>query len=376
MDVWGAGCVLFEITALFPLFPGSDEVDQINRIHKVVGTPPKNLLIEFRKNKSSKMDFKFREQKGVGIRHFIPHASMDCINLLNATLEYDFSKRIASGQAYNHAYFDSLRGNTKNTSKIANGTSSPTSVSNLYGKDSREEKPSLRTRKTEQKQNMAKKIDSRSFEKVRFAHRFSMNKNFCALYHHSPQTFSFTNLQPQTKPKAKPKPKYSYMGNKSLNQGAKSTVKIRARFGISKTKSEDSEASKPNRQRFNNRLPKLEKGNTNPKTDPKLGTKPNPDPSKPSNTARRRKKYANIASSGYGKTNYKPKMKAVNPSATSSLTDPTAKTSGGTSGYISSKSFGDDSKKKPVTQVNSSSARRQLAGSRKDKTLTKLPNIR
>jgi len=27
MDVWGAGCVMFEITALFPLFPGSNELD-------------------------------------------------------------------------------------------------------------------------------------------------------------------------------------------------------------------------------------------------------------------------------------------------------------------------------------------------------------
>jgi len=35
MDLWGAGCVFFEITSLYPLFPGANEVDQINRIHKV-----------------------------------------------------------------------------------------------------------------------------------------------------------------------------------------------------------------------------------------------------------------------------------------------------------------------------------------------------
>lgn len=27
MDIWGAGCVMFEITALFPLFPGTNELD-------------------------------------------------------------------------------------------------------------------------------------------------------------------------------------------------------------------------------------------------------------------------------------------------------------------------------------------------------------
>ena len=39
MDMWGVGCVMFEVLALFPLFPGSDEADQIARIHKIMGTP-------------------------------------------------------------------------------------------------------------------------------------------------------------------------------------------------------------------------------------------------------------------------------------------------------------------------------------------------
>jgi renal tumor antigen len=27
MDLWGVGCVLFEVLSLFPLFPGNDELD-------------------------------------------------------------------------------------------------------------------------------------------------------------------------------------------------------------------------------------------------------------------------------------------------------------------------------------------------------------
>jgi renal tumor antigen len=27
MDLWGVGCVMFEIIALFPLFPGTNELD-------------------------------------------------------------------------------------------------------------------------------------------------------------------------------------------------------------------------------------------------------------------------------------------------------------------------------------------------------------
>jgi renal tumor antigen len=39
MDIWGYGCVLFEMIAKHPLFNGVDELDQIHKINKVLGTP-------------------------------------------------------------------------------------------------------------------------------------------------------------------------------------------------------------------------------------------------------------------------------------------------------------------------------------------------
>jgi renal tumor antigen len=47
MDVWGAGCVLFEVLALSPLFPGNNELDQVNKIHNIIGTPAPEILAEF-----------------------------------------------------------------------------------------------------------------------------------------------------------------------------------------------------------------------------------------------------------------------------------------------------------------------------------------
>jgi renal tumor antigen len=47
MDLWGVGCVMFEILALFPLFPGNDELDQVIKIHNIVGSPSKDLLEKF-----------------------------------------------------------------------------------------------------------------------------------------------------------------------------------------------------------------------------------------------------------------------------------------------------------------------------------------
>jgi len=47
MDYWGVGCVFFEVLALFPLFPGNNELDQIHKIHNILGTPDEVLLQKF-----------------------------------------------------------------------------------------------------------------------------------------------------------------------------------------------------------------------------------------------------------------------------------------------------------------------------------------
>lgn len=47
MDVWSAGCVFYEIASLRPLFPGTNELDQISKIHDVIGTPAQETLTKF-----------------------------------------------------------------------------------------------------------------------------------------------------------------------------------------------------------------------------------------------------------------------------------------------------------------------------------------
>ncbi len=177
-------------------------------------------------------------------------------------------------------------------------------------------------------------------------------------------------FQPQQKIKPKPALKPNYAGTKPSNtvkESGKPSNAFRSRLGISKSKSDDS--SKRNNRPFH-RLPKLDKGKT--------GTTSNQNPNKLGNTVTRRKnKYANVTSSGYGKTNYKPssKLKSTNPSANSTLTDKTIATSGGTYGFTSKNSFGEDSKPKTTKKVVNS-ASRKLASTRKEKTQQKLPVIR
>lgn len=110
MDIWGAGCVLFEIISLYPLFPGSDEIDQINRINKILGSPSGDILRKLKLKKSKAVGFGFPQQKGIGIAHLIPHAESDCVDLLTKSLKYDMSKRITSSETMRHPYFSEFTG--------------------------------------------------------------------------------------------------------------------------------------------------------------------------------------------------------------------------------------------------------------------------
>lgn len=109
MDLWGAGCVMFEITSLYPLFPGTNEVDQISRIHKVLGTPSEEILQKFRSKGASHISFDFPAQKGIGIPQLITHATADTIDLIEKLLKYDASERITAREAMRHPYFKEAR---------------------------------------------------------------------------------------------------------------------------------------------------------------------------------------------------------------------------------------------------------------------------
>lgn len=108
MDLFAAGCVWFEIVALFPLFPGQNEMDQIQKIHNVLGTPSPDLLASKFKRNASHMDFNFPEKKGTGIERLIPHAEAECVELMQKLLRYDPDDRILARQALRDPYFREL----------------------------------------------------------------------------------------------------------------------------------------------------------------------------------------------------------------------------------------------------------------------------
>jgi renal tumor antigen len=106
MDLWGVGCVFFEILALFPLFPGKNELDQIARIHNVLGTPAESLQKKFQA-KATHMEVNFPAKSGTGFEKMIAHASSPAKDLISKLLKYNEQERYSAQQALNHPYFES-----------------------------------------------------------------------------------------------------------------------------------------------------------------------------------------------------------------------------------------------------------------------------
>ncbi|XP_065131177.1 MAPK/MAK/MRK overlapping kinase-like isoform X5 [Paramisgurnus dabryanus] len=107
MDMWSAGCVFFEILSSSPLFPGHNELDQLNKIHNVLGTPDSTLLKKFKQSRAMSFDFPIR--KGCGISQLIPHCSAASLSVLHLMLTYDPEERISARAALQHPCFRELR---------------------------------------------------------------------------------------------------------------------------------------------------------------------------------------------------------------------------------------------------------------------------
>ena len=52
-----------QVVSLFPLFPGTNEMDQIEKIHAIMGTPPPEVLARMKKH-STHIEYDFNPKVG------------------------------------------------------------------------------------------------------------------------------------------------------------------------------------------------------------------------------------------------------------------------------------------------------------------------
>jgi len=148
MDLWAAGCVMYELSTLKPLFPGSNELDQLYRIHSVLGTPPERVLNKFYQFRNRQIPWEFPERAGIGIERGLGALmSKSGVNLLYKLLKYDPEDRITArlalrsdwAQTYK-TYKKSLKQDTTRESSRDSGVDSPTPTTTATGSKQQEAK--------------------------------------------------------------------------------------------------------------------------------------------------------------------------------------------------------------------------------------------
>jgi len=105
VDIWSAGCLLALMAQNKHLFPGDDEIDQLNKIFKVMGTPNEAVW----PGVSSLPDFKnFQNFPKVDIERVVMNLDPSGYDLIKRMLVLNPVKRISATEALAHVFLSSL----------------------------------------------------------------------------------------------------------------------------------------------------------------------------------------------------------------------------------------------------------------------------
>ena len=107
IDVWSIGCILGELLLMEPLFPGKSEVDELNKIFKLLGTPSERQWPGY-KELPGVRSMKFVDFPVSKLREKFPERMLTDggLDLMKALLTYDPKQRMNCEQALRHRWFE------------------------------------------------------------------------------------------------------------------------------------------------------------------------------------------------------------------------------------------------------------------------------
>ncbi|TKW40133.1 hypothetical protein SEVIR_1G226300v4 [Setaria viridis] len=111
IDMWSLGCIMAELLSKEPLFTGKNEIGQLDKIFRILGTPNEERWPGYSKLPGAKG--KFVKQPYNRLRERFPPVSFTGgltlseagFELLTRLLTYDPEKRISADDALNHEWF-------------------------------------------------------------------------------------------------------------------------------------------------------------------------------------------------------------------------------------------------------------------------------
>lgn len=110
VDIWAVGCILAELYGRKPIFIGDDQMQQINEICKVIGTPSKEIIFGYGSTIAWEIfsDPKPRYQKK-NWGDIYPHSNAKAQDLLDGMICWDVAKRFDIDKILRHPYLEDIR---------------------------------------------------------------------------------------------------------------------------------------------------------------------------------------------------------------------------------------------------------------------------
>ena len=107
VDFWSIGCLMGEMASGNPMFPGENQINQLEYIIKLLGPLPDCLVDLYNKNPKFNNDKLFTLDKPETLeKRFGNILSSDAIDFMKGLLELDPKKRLNYTTVFNHKYFN------------------------------------------------------------------------------------------------------------------------------------------------------------------------------------------------------------------------------------------------------------------------------
>eukprot|EP00186_Timspurckia_oligopyrenoides_P003218 CAMPEP_0182447926 /NCGR_PEP_ID=MMETSP1172-20130603/21736_1 /TAXON_ID=708627 /ORGANISM="Timspurckia oligopyrenoides, Strain CCMP3278" /LENGTH=349 /DNA_ID=CAMNT_0024644575 /DNA_START=389 /DNA_END=1438 /DNA_ORIENTATION=+ len=179
IDVFAVGAVMAELFTGRPLFPGSDELDQIQAICSVLGTIRTSTWKEGAAL-MHRFNPKVIDVAPVSLKNVIPQASPAALELISDMLRYNPNDRPTAREALNYDFFASSRAvrvsidgflQSSKSVEAIRGQNCSTCITPQILSSMRDE------RKIVDSENMLRKMTNSETKDVSYCHRFTSETN-------------------------------------------------------------------------------------------------------------------------------------------------------------------------------------------------------
>ena len=119
VDYWAVGCIMGELTDGQPMFPGTNELNQISLIQNLLGSLPQSQLELFYSNpRYAGIKLENINKPETLDRRYMGKMSKVALSFLKALLRLDPRERISGIDIFMHPYFDDIRAEDSEFSQI------------------------------------------------------------------------------------------------------------------------------------------------------------------------------------------------------------------------------------------------------------------